>query len=861
MSKVSFGQSCNLSTISAKYWQYRENLNRHFVVTDRDPIAGCVNDGIGQDETDPCKFSKGGYSLPATSIYLENNAGFGAQGDRGDESEQLGNIYGPDCIGDFSWNSSAPTHTYNWTEYGVETLTQLGWYLVTLCTEYELLRLNGQTEQQQKTLEDIFLALQAVRRLDMQTQCLLQTVYMDRVAAGGGYLCSPPFVHSHTDHNNGGNGENNFDSNVKLSCAFTADFSGYNGFFIREDATPELEAILHDPTNEAYNVDGIGSAFSVSVNDPTIIPNCPPVDRFCYLVKNGRLYSQDQIINLLNGLAYVKRFIPASATVTTCKGEEYHVLEIAQKIAEGIINHIDAPGNHNRLWVPGSKDCCDKPVKISMGPGGLLWGTMHGMVLACNYITGKKRRSTLLQRLAFEATAYDPTSNVMFYYVLSSIGKSHMNDEMFTAAAFDEHKEIFLLGQDILHPEDLVAGSSDVFQNYFKMMLCDAPCGGPCRKGEGFDSQQPEGYYPEFTCANTPNWMGQRWEANDSPLPLACDKNLSSRQFNGIDFMALFNLYALKTQQTMPFYNPDAPAANPETFIADGLINGPSYLCPDQIGTFSIQQNYTGSILKDIIWTASDNIKILTPLILPSVEAKLTSTAEPSYVAVDFSEVREIDQRYGGDLASDGTTYPKAIDVCQFSNRKEIISGAPNYTIESNFAFCGNTLYTLRAIGDPVLPDLSYSWTVKDAISGQVQTATGGIVTLVGYENSNHMSVGEITLVITNPYCNTITTVTQPIPFHACNSFTDGGDQLMVFPNPGRDEVSVAFIKEDYSVPDGGVPIRITNTTNGQVVRTSKVYSKVSTLNTADLQDGSYNIQAIMPDASTISTSFTIFRN
>lgn len=71
-STFNFVQSqCSPEAITAKYWQYRENL-KHFVVTDRDP-SGCVRDGIGQDPEDLCKCSKSGYSLPATSINMQAN--------------------------------------------------------------------------------------------------------------------------------------------------------------------------------------------------------------------------------------------------------------------------------------------------------------------------------------------------------------------------------------------------------------------------------------------------------------------------------------------------------------------------------------------------------------------------------------------------------------------------------------------------------------------------------------------------------------------------------------------------------------------------------------------------------------------
>lgn len=72
-----FSQSCSRESITAKYWQYRENLSKHFILVDRDPVNGCVHDGIGQSTTDPCKCSKSGYSLPATSIDMLRNGSHG----------------------------------------------------------------------------------------------------------------------------------------------------------------------------------------------------------------------------------------------------------------------------------------------------------------------------------------------------------------------------------------------------------------------------------------------------------------------------------------------------------------------------------------------------------------------------------------------------------------------------------------------------------------------------------------------------------------------------------------------------------------------------------------------------------------
>jgi hypothetical protein len=78
-------QSCSRESIQSKYWQYRENFNKHFIAIDRDP-SGCINDGIGQDSNTPCDCSVSGLSLPGTSINIEP-FGSDAMKDRWSETE------------------------------------------------------------------------------------------------------------------------------------------------------------------------------------------------------------------------------------------------------------------------------------------------------------------------------------------------------------------------------------------------------------------------------------------------------------------------------------------------------------------------------------------------------------------------------------------------------------------------------------------------------------------------------------------------------------------------------------------------------------------------------------------------------
>ncbi len=66
-------QSCAKESLTAKYWQYRENLNKHFVMSDRKP-EGCIGNGITRVEIDLLQINCGtellhGYGTPATSIF------------------------------------------------------------------------------------------------------------------------------------------------------------------------------------------------------------------------------------------------------------------------------------------------------------------------------------------------------------------------------------------------------------------------------------------------------------------------------------------------------------------------------------------------------------------------------------------------------------------------------------------------------------------------------------------------------------------------------------------------------------------------------------------------------------------------
>jgi hypothetical protein len=104
-----------------------------------------------------------------------------------------------------------------------------------------------------------------------------------------------------------------------------------------------------------------------------------------------------------------------------------------------------------------------------------------------------------------------------------------------------QHVEIYAMMNNLLFPAQ---PNIPIDRSFFEEMLCSAPCQGPCVKPADYDGYQEALGFPEFTCANVPDWTGRRWETkwrheNED------HGSFNSEIFNGLDFMALHNIYML----------------------------------------------------------------------------------------------------------------------------------------------------------------------------------------------------------------------------------------------------------------------------------------------------------------------------
>lgn len=897
-----YAQECSKEALTAKYWQYRENLNKHFVMNDRKP-GGCVGNGITRNEIDFATLGCGtdllhGYGIPATSIIMDLDGGRTGMGDRINE----GSIFFDKTCADagpspgFTFDHEGP-RKFNFLEYGSETPHQIGWYLVTLATEYALLGQNGQLEEQQRTLEDIFLALQAYRRLDITANCLVKDRY-DEITAGFEVEDCDIWVgnHHYTEdaclcaekyHNDqckgdgvlgvdGPDGKWNFDIPCKTNCPWAPNLSGYSGFYIREDAVQEQEG-LHDASEDRWNIDLVGNAFAMS-QSPPCEPNFSPT---CYNEKKTNFLSHDQTFSILMGLAMVKRYLPPNATVITCDGTAYNPFNIVQEIANGMVK---LPQNATRhVFWPGSSDddCCYKAVKFGNCAGGNLQWTYAGIEYMFNYINegDDDHKVGAFERLKWGSSR----GREAFFSTAMSVGfdlgdfGSQIARNRVINTIIDNKKEIFLLMNDLFHPSEpniMDDEAREELKATFEQMLCEAPCEGVCFKPVGYDNQDAS--WPEFDCANTPDWIGQRWEGYGYPPPNqeAWDAR-AARQYNGLDFMALYNTYMLNfPEEQTPYYNPDRP--EPTTsghLLGENQIEGPSTLCPGQSGNYKVLKTYSYASINSLLWSSSNNITFSSTTSNPTT-ATLTTALTPSFIEAKFNQNRRADQYYNGNVRQTEGYYladpflqyvpPQNVtisDICDFSYQKPIVTETPNYDIDLIIDEC-TWNYQANVFGSPIYDGITFYWTATDNLTGYSINYNGPYFDFFRVMPIGLGEIGTVTItLVIHSSCGNITkTVTAP--YQTCNDPWEHR-QIIINPNPTNNQVSIYIIKnqsQDFITTDpNGVRIQIYPANGGSTtLLDSYLYNNGQYFNVSSLPNGVYQVRASAADLTPIQANLSI---
>jgi hypothetical protein len=882
-------QTCSEATLFQKYWQYKKTYEKHFIVQDRDPVFGCINDGIGFSQasgtTSSCNFEKQGYGLPATH-HVISPVGWGMPG--AEINERFGNdhpLKDVDCGGTLSYGDEPPgtPRKHNFIDFGSETLTQLGWHFVTLATEYELLGRSGQVEQQKKVLEEIFLGLQAIRRLDMQAQCMLKEMYDTRNQ--GQLICDKPYTTTKWGDKNPFNSppcHKNFDAKINTDCNYTPDMSGYSGFMIRSDAPQGLDELLHDPTDETWHVDAVGGSFGGLNNDPT--DNCDDVDPFCFMASTQHFLSHDQIINLLYGLSFIKRYIPENVEVTLCDGTKHKVLEMAQKTSHGIVGSIAAdPELH--ITIPGSRACCNKVAKLSICEGGWTVTTAYGLIKTDEYIqegslSPLQTIGNVGTQLAFEGLGANFKNGRDFYLKQSCNFKdlsevSNLNQSKIVDMADKANKEILLLGNDLLFPGGESMAEKIGGKEYFMGLLCDAPCSGPCMKPDDYGTNPWQaGNWPEgFECPNTPGWKGNRWDGTGTD-PQAPDSPVrgQSRKGNGLDYMALFNMYMLQ-YGTSGFYNPNDPEKSPNLSLqnTNGIL-GPSVLCVGETGNY-ILDNYNSSLMSDIQWNSSANIG-LTNTVPVGTNAKFNVNVPTSgSVSVEYQTTKLMLQNYNLSSFSlvkdpdDPTNWIQVphdlfTDNCANQDVKPIIQEGSQFEIKLTLEPCSWN-YIATALQTGGFPSDHYTYKWKVTCENETITGTGPFIDF--YELVITHRSGQYTIELeVNGKC-TVFKSSKTIDIEACGNGGGGIESIIrVNPNPAQEWISVSLIRTDSQqldeIPTSGYPLNIRRVNGGSNLINTKLSNNGQNINVGSLPNGYYNIYLNTGNIQPLSTTFVIAR-
>jgi hypothetical protein len=429
----------------------------------------------------------------------------------------------------------------------------------------------------------------------------------------------------------------------------------------------------------------------------------------------------------------------------------------------------------------------------------------------------------------------------------------------------DDKMEILLLMNDLLHPAPpnlMDNEDQDELKNRFEQMLCDAPCEGVCFKPVGYDNHDAS--WPEFDCANTPDWIGQRWEGYGYPPPnqQAWDER-APRQYNGLDFMALYNTYMLNfPEEQTPYYNPDRPEPTSDGhLLGEDKIEGPSTLCPGQSGSYLLKSTYPNSpILQSILWESSSNINLSSKTSNPT-NATMINAQTTSHIGVSFQEFISRQQHENGIPQFSGPALVMVEDKCDFSYRQPILTQTPNYNIDLYIDEC-TWNYQANVFGSPIYDGITFDWTATDNITGYTINHNGPYFDFFRVMPIGLGDIGTVTItLVIHSSCGNITkTVTAP--YQTCNDPWEHR-QIIINPNPTNNQVSIYIIKnqsQDFITTDpNGVRIQIYPTNGGSTsLLDSYLYNNGQYFNVSSLPNGVYQVRASAADLTPIQANLSI---
>jgi hypothetical protein len=473
-------EPCSDLQLLENYWNTRDLMRSRFTRNTLDENGNFTSDGIGSWDPVAMRFTDAGYGLPAAHLNMNHHPEWEV-----------------DCLSNPSGN--------NVLSYGADTPYALGQVIALLCTEYELLKQNGQENAAELTLKELFLALQAYRRMDMTANMLMHEYNQN---------CGDP------------------------NCEWEPDLTGYSGFFVRSDVTSDFHTNF-DNSNQPDD-------WQVGGTDGGLVCDDLPCD---FILENNVL-SQDQVVGMLFGLSFVKKIIKPEIKVTY-NSTDYYILEMAQKIAEGMVKRIRLNSSRRIKFPP----CYDQ----SVGIGSYAGGNFYGMEEVLDYIYPENNiGATAGDILAWNTNVSALISCNFNWEMWDNI---RMILELYAAQGLEigylcgVANDVDVLNMQILAGNFL--GGNSTNSGYLSTMrdaLCTYNCPGPCY----FD---PNNVGPVFDCPHEPGdgWCtGERWKKSPKNVFQDCWSTFYNRHSPGYDYMLAYNLLQLQGDLNTGYFNPES---------------------------------------------------------------------------------------------------------------------------------------------------------------------------------------------------------------------------------------------------------------------------------------------------------------
>lgn len=387
----------------------------------------------------------------------------------------------------------------------------LGWYIGILATEYGLLIKHNQDAS--GTKKELFYALEAFNRLDYNAE-----VYW-----------TPPY--------NAPNPSN----------------GSYNGFFIRDDVPGTVSDFVQNHY-EHFNSSYVQTQRPVRIATSIFSETHPPEEN-----------SQDNVIHLMMGLALVNKFVDEGAVYHDGAGVrlfrrdgEASIRNEARNISHDVVRWIQVHSWVVKNAVTGLNveegACC--PAVISYGFAEAYCKATDKTSMVLHLFTGFDCGVfadaisipnlgiwwALQQPLAL---AVPPSFTAHIIGILAAIGNSWylsptplvlVNTTAGGLAAFfpSQRMEYLPLLRQVLH-----GGINLVSNATYTDLLNSAPCLGPYNLGNG--------NYPVFEWSSDHRFRDP--EDRGAAMPLE-----RQGEYSGLDYMLLFNLYAIAKDSYLPVY-------------------------------------------------------------------------------------------------------------------------------------------------------------------------------------------------------------------------------------------------------------------------------------------------------------------